>query len=137
MDNNFEFDRDKLIELAKECIYSQKHEEWEKTAKNLTNPALFGSVEIMNILSGASKTKIANKVVDKIKDTNLRTSIVNTVTNFSKYGPEFAIDRISKLNGGKVDPRSEAIRKLKYMMDENANFRYQEKKQKTDEVEKL
>ena len=137
MDKNFGLDRDKLIELAKECIYSQKHAEWEKYAKNLTNQALFGSVEIMNILSDVGKTKVANKVVDNIKNTELRVSIVNTVTNYSKYGPEFAIDRISKLNGGKVDPRSEAIRKLKYMMDENANFRYQEKKQKTDEVEKL
>lgn len=108
-----------LIEKAKEFIVAPKHQMWEDYASTLDERTLSESVKIMEMLSSGISDKAANKEVNKIKDKEVKAKVVKTVTNYAKGGPEFALERVKKANGGKIDRTNEYVDGLFYKMDEN------------------
>lgn len=108
-----------LIEKAKMFMLAQKHESWVSDASKLDERTLDETVKVMEMLSSGFSSKAANKEVDKIKDTSVKSNVIKMVTNYAKNGPEFALERVRKSNGGKIDRNNEYVQRLFYKMDEN------------------
>ena len=118
-----------LIEKAAMFMLPQKYESWLKDASELDERTLDETVKIMEMLSSNVSTKGANKEVDKIKDATVRSKVVKMVTNYAQNGPEFALERVKKNNGGKIDRQNEYVQGLFYKMDENIALKHNENKE--------
>ena len=108
-----------LIEKAKMFMLAQKYESWVNDASKLDERTLDETVKVMEMLSSGISSKAANKEVDKIKDASVKSNVIKMVSNYAKNGPEFALERVKKANGGKIDRNNEYVQRLFYKMDEN------------------
>lgn len=124
-----------LMEKAAMYMLPQKYESWLKDARELDERTLEETVKIMEMLSSNISVKGANKEVEKIKDATVKSKVIKMVTNYAHNGPEFALERVRKNNGGKIDRNNEYVQGLFYKMDENIAMKHEMKHEMNSERE--